>query len=212
MGAKLYFTGEPCRNGHLAQRRVASRSCMKCEVDAARRWQMAHPERTAENTRAWSAANRDRINAAQRAAYRQDPKKFAERIDRHRQKHPEKVAARHRRWALDHPEEMRAYKAKSKKKNPDAVRAATRNRRARLSGAPGSHSAADVSDILRAQHERCGYCRVVLRGKYHVDHIIAVASGGSNDRRNLQILCGPCNCAKGARDPIAFAQAGGRLL
>jgi len=31
------------------------------------------------------------------------------------------------------------------------------------------------------------------------DHIIPVAMGGSNEAENIQILCGPCNRAKGAK-------------
>lgn len=41
----------------------------------------------------------------------------------------------------------------------------------------------------------------------HVDHIVPLAKGGHpSDPRNLQLLCGPCNLAKGAADVAPWAR------
>jgi len=34
----------------------------------------------------------------------------------------------------------------------------------------------------------------------HIDHIVPLAKGGTNDESNLQALCAPCNLAKGTQD------------
>jgi 5-methylcytosine-specific restriction endonuclease McrA len=39
-----------------------------------------------------------------------------------------------------------------------------------------------------------------------------LARGGTNHRRNIQILCPSCNLRKGWKHPIDFAQEMGRLL
>jgi len=49
--------------------------------------------------------------------------------------------------------------------------------------------------------ERDGYSckRCGSQTDLQVDHIVALANGGTEDDGNLQTLCGPCNRRKGAR-------------
>src|SRR5918992_4806912 len=56
---------------------------------------------------------------------------------------------------------------------------------------------------------RCEYCRAPQRicgYRFHVEHIWPRTLGGTDDRSNLALACGPCNFAKGARthatDPL----------
>jgi 5-methylcytosine-specific restriction endonuclease McrA len=46
----------------------------------------------------------------------------------------------------------------------------------------------------------------------HVDHILPLALGGDNRRKNIQLLCPTCNLSKGAHHPIDHAQRNGLLL
>lgn len=66
--------------------------------------------------------------------------------------------------------------------------------------------------LTKLQRGRCAYCRDRLAAGFHVDHIIPRAAGGSNERSNLQLACADCNIAKGAKDPVVFAQSLGRLI
>jgi len=45
---------------------------------------------------------------------------------------------------------------------------------------------------------RCGACRCAMRD-YHVDHVIPISRGGSDNPENLQLLCPPCNLSKGSK-------------
>lgn len=129
--------------------------------------------------------------------YQVNKARYNEAAKRYREANKERLAEADRLKRRENPEQYRAYK---------------RNYKARKKLAVGSHAADDIAAIFKAQRGKCGYCRIKLGKRYHVDHIIALFNGGSNNRTNLQILCGPCNNSKSAKDPIDFARSKGRLI
>jgi hypothetical protein len=94
LGLKRYFTGVPCKRGHVTERFVSTLSCVECmkghfskwraaneDVDRerCRHWQLANPEKTAANiaryengrelrTPAW--ADHEKINGVYEEAQR----------------------------------------------------------------------------------------------------------------------------------------------
>lgn len=46
----------------------------------------------------------------------------------------------------------------------------------------------------------CGWCNAPYDTSFHLDHIVALANGGTDDIDNLTAACQPCNTAKGAKD------------
>ncbi len=198
-GLKHYFTGKPCKRGHIAIRIVREIACSECRKFYGKKY-------------------KDSRNASERARYAKNPEKHIAKVKRQYAKNGEIIRAkarahhqkvykdpevrkaaqeRTRQWALDHPEQARANarNAKYKRKN-----------------VPGQYTAADIAAIMKAQKRKCAYCRIKLDRKYHIDHIQPVSKGGTNDRSNLQITCVQCNLGKGARDPIFHAQTLGMLL
>lgn len=69
-GFKRYYTGKPCKYGHISERYVASFQCYECSQQdeykvrkraITKEWVKANPERAAENDRRKYLAKRDEI-------------------------------------------------------------------------------------------------------------------------------------------------------
>lgn len=100
-----------------------------------------------------------------------------------------------------HREERRAYYASYRAarsradQRPDRA-ANNANQSARLAGAPGRITAADVRAVWAVG--RCHYCGGDGIG---LDHVMPLSRGGANEPANLVQCCGDCNSRKGARTP-----------
>jgi hypothetical protein len=88
LGLTHYFTGLPCKHGHLALRTVSKYACGDCrrmhdrsEKKRAQnaRWQAAHKEQERERQRRWGEDNRERKRANSRASYLRNRTKVLER-------------------------------------------------------------------------------------------------------------------------------------
>lgn len=268
-GLKRFFTGEPCKNGHIAERGVSQGTCVECVLERGRRWQKLNPEKVRENDRKWKAANRDlmlarlrkrktepgpyrdavlarraawrdanreKLNAEQQARRDANPEKVREQsmksyynnrdvriaeVIQWRKEHPEKRKEwyeragrqKHREWIARNKESRKEYQAEYQRANKDRIYAHISKRRALKKGSPGQYTAEEANAILAAQGHRCANCNADLRKvKRHLDHIIPLSKGGTNDKMNIQWLCQPCNLKKNNKDPIAFAREQGRLL
>lgn len=152
--------------------------------------------------RIYAKANADKIkaaNAAWRAANPDRMKAIRER-DKEKRYGPHTIeAARKRRreiYAAD-PERFRSY---------------TQKRRARRINSGGEHTKAEIAQLLKKQNGKCAACKSKVEQGYERDHILPLFLGGTNDIRNIQLLCRACNRRKSAKHPIAFAQELGLLL
>lgn len=97
-----------------------------------------------------------------------------------------------------------------RKENPDRIRVASQRRRARKQKNGGNFTAQDIKEKFSKQKGQCYYCNCKL-DKYHIDHVIPVSKGGSNNPDNLVLACPTCNRSKGAKLPHEWAK-GNRLL
>lgn len=181
LGFSRYFTGKPCKHGHVAERRIEGK-CVECVKEDTVKNAKIYVERAA----AWNKANKDKINENRKVKYHENLKESRAKSRERYAKNPESAKQITQRW---------------KRKNPESARNIWRNSKALRRGAEGKHTKEDINRILLDQKNRCKTCEKELSiTGFHVDHIEPVSKGGSNWPWNLQILCPKCNLSKNAKD------------
>jgi hypothetical protein len=94
-GLKHFFNRAPCTHGHLAERFVSNRQCVKCALEQTNRWRRANREACRESVRRYQAANREKVLEVKRLGMA--------------------------RWRAEHPEEARERDAKRNSKRAIAM-------------------------------------------------------------------------------------------
>ena len=56
-GLRFYFTGVPCRRGHVSPRHVKNHTCKECQRLAAQNWERQNRERRRQKRTLWARAN-----------------------------------------------------------------------------------------------------------------------------------------------------------
>lgn len=146
-GAKYYFTGEPCKHGHIAPRKTKG-SCVEClKVE-------------------WTEGNQKRAEYF-RQYNQSEAGKEAKR--RYYEQNKELVAIK----ALARPnEDRRRYRNKHKRSNPDLYRALTRSRRKKHRKATPKWLSQEQKRAMRQLYIDAMTVTRITGTPYVVDHII----------------------------------------
>lgn len=137
----------------------------------------------------YRANNREKLNTDRRRYYRGHHNQELQRARNQRNGQQRKLAAKTRAYYWAHVEQCR-QKSKAKQRPYTAAR------RAKLHQAEGTFTKQDLKKLYEEQEGKCFYCGDALDGAYHVDHVIPISRGGSNNLDNLQLLCQCCNLSK----------------
>ena len=90
VGSVHYFTGKPCKNGHIAKRQTINGSCASCRLgneqarkeadpqkykDKVRKYYLDHREQRLADAKAWRQANAERIKITSKAWREANPER-----------------------------------------------------------------------------------------------------------------------------------------
>ena len=200
-GLAWYFTGVPCKRGHIDRRRVSNRRCEACEKAAVSAWKVANPEKFKASADKYRDRYPDRVKEQGR---RREAKR--------RQKYPDQIRLAVKAAFEKNRAEYYATQRLYAKSNPEIIRAANNAYRARRRGAAGTLTAAEFATILERQKFRCHWCGISIKTQSQMDHVMPLVRGGEHSAANVVGSCGLCNRRKRSKDPILWANELGRLL
>ena len=211
LGEKSYFTGKPCKNGHLSRRRVSTSHCIECAVQYKSMYYLKNRKELIRQTIEWQNNNPEKFKKKIRMymyrAIRLNPEKFKIRRAEQYKKDPEKHRARSKRyWELNREkciERSKQWKKNNPKLAAHRARIQSAIRRSRIKNG-GTHTYSDIIWLFEKQHGLCFWCGVSVWNKFHVDHIIPLAKLGTNLAGNICISCPLCNQSKHATLPDVF--------
>lgn len=182
--AKVYYTGKPCKKGHLADRYTPSRQCVICAKESQQK-RRASPEGRAKHlakVQEWQANNPEKVKAYKDKYFKENKEHIYEKLAAYYKANPEKRKA-----------VVKAYT----QNNKDRMCAKTRNRQ--LKKLQATPSWAD-KEGLRILYEQCDYISRLSMEPHQVDHIVPIRNSsvcGLHVPWNLQIITATENRRKG---------------
>lgn len=186
-GLTRYFTGRPCKRGHLAERFASTRQCSECMNMHSGVWKKANREKCSSTKREWRDRNREKVRSLKREYYAKSE------TDREQQ------AIRAKRWLEANREKSRGSSAKWRRENLPTAAAAQQRRKAKL-----LHCLPSWAD-----HEKIRQFYILAKKMtddtgipHEVDHIFPLQGdvvSGFHVETNLRVIPKSENRSKGSR-------------
>lgn len=199
LGLQEYFTGEPCKRGHIAFRYVTSGSCKEClrerhirdytknhtlHLQRSKEWKEKNRDKVREQNRLWNANNQDKRRQYQRKYTQAHPNEVTKRGKVWRDNNPDYHFKYNKDWRANHPNYAKLYRDNNRGKflaNHAAYRAAKKQASAKWS----------KKEAIEKIYEQAKTLTVATGVPHEVDHIVPLQHPvvcGLHCEDNLQIL------------------------
>lgn len=206
LGLKHYFTGKPCKRGHIQQRLTSCRKCLDCQTgyyeERKEEWsakgaeyRRQNPEKKRQQDRDYRDKNRDRIHKRKKEYWQRTRTEQLARKKEYREKNKDRARASIKRWESENKERVMAAKLMYEKKRRanDPIYAIKRRMRvavSRFARLNGYEKSASTEAIIGCswQEFRVHIERQFPKGmswenmsEWHIDHIVPMASAKTEE-------------------------------
>lgn len=192
-----------------------SAECRECCVTYRKEYRAANKDKLKASDAIHYAKNKQHVTATVAVYRKANAERLSASVAVYYEAHKSEIAKYQASYRVaykeENPEKYAASKAAWTKANPEAVRLKAYTRRVRKSSG-GSLSKGLITKLHKLQRGLCPCCTLPLGDKYHLDHMMPLALGGSNTDENMQLLRATCNMQKGSKNPVDFMQSRGFLL
>jgi hypothetical protein len=210
-GLPRYFTGKPCKHGHVCERFVAQKTCVECKQKFDKEYYEKNKERLLKKVKNYAEVNKDKItqynleyyasnkehmkkNSSQR--YKEKREEIREKTKEYYQRNSEKIRARVREYSLKNKEKVRAARKAYRLKNVAVLTVIKTNRKRHVKKATPFW--ADMQRIKVKHKERIAMTNMTGL-EHHVDHIVPLQGAnvcGLNIPANMRVILARDNISK----------------
>lgn len=199
LSRKYYYTGKPCKNGHLAERITRNSLCIECKREYTNQWRLNNPEHVRRTRREYHWANVEHARKQSRDWYWKNREYNIRQSLAWYQNNKERALEARRKWRKENLEYARELGRQLQPEQIDLRRERNAARRAaKLKRTPpwaNRDTIRDIYIIARRLTDETGV-------EHHVDHIIPLRGenvSGLHVAENLRAVPATVNLIKGRR-------------
>lgn len=205
-GLTHYYTGKPCKYGHITYRYVADWKCAECAKREARHHYQNNKEKCMIAARQRYHDNAEEKKAYNRRYVEENKEKVSVARREYRQKNKDSIREYMRRWRKDNSQHVRDYMDQWRKQNPEWDHEYYKSNQSYYYAKLAERRAKLLQRTIKCKEDEINaiYAEAALMRKtgedVHVDHICPLQGdliSGLHCPNNLQIISAYKNTSKG---------------
>lgn len=189
-------------------------ACKICDSARRKAYHDAHEEQENERRKLFRETHKEHVSEQKKrdrethkeqiAAYKreyQQGENYKTYQKRYHQEHLDQVHEQQRQQYQEQREQRIAHQRQYLRTEKGRLvdKAHRHKRKAQKRASEGFYTAQQLQEQFQRQKGKCYYCKAKFGKIYHVDHVVPLSKGGTNEINNIVLACPTCNMRKAGR-------------